>query len=165
MEMLNQQLVNVAQEVVAALKDRQWKITAAESLTAGMFQSTIASVAGASAIFDGGFVTYAASAKANLLKIDPQLIQQHGVVSSPVAGAMARNASQIMKAQIGVGLSGVAGPDSLEGHPAGTVWLGIAINGQVKTKCLHLDASQGRQAVRQQSVLEALRIVLNELEK
>lgn len=165
MEQLDQQLATLAQAVVDTLKARQWKITAAESLTAGMFQSTIASISGASNVFDGGFVTYAASAKANLLQIDPQLIQAYGVVSSQVAGAMASHSSQIMQSQVGVGLSGVAGPDTIEGHPAGTVWLGVAVNGQVTTKCLHLDASQGRQVVRQASVVEALRMVLNELEK
>lgn len=159
----NLRLVDV---VVAELKKRHWKITAAESLTGGLFQSTICSVPGASSVFNGGFVTYAAEAKEELLAIPEKIIDKYGVVSAEVAKAMAQHACQRMKATVGISFTGVAGPDSLENHPAGTVWLGLAIKGQkVLAKELHLAAYSGRQAIRQLSVQYGLQFLLTEMTK
>ncbi len=140
-------------ETVNLLKKDQLKITAAESLTAGLFQATIASVPGASNIFDGGFVTYADEVKVNLLGMDPKLIEQYTVVSGPVAQAMAELSSKKMKSDIGVGFTGVAGPDPLEGNPVGTVFIGAynAKNNKEIIKEFHYDGS--RQAIRIKAVL------------
>lgn len=157
--------LSLADQVVSLLKDRQLTITAAESLTGGMFQSTLCSVPGASTIFNGGFVTYAASAKEDLLGIESELIDKYGVVSSQTAAQMAQLSRQRMKADIGVGFTGVAGPDSLEGQPAGTVWLGLASDNDVITKELHLGAYNGRQAIRTLAVQYGLQMVYRALTK
>lgn len=152
--------------VVAKLKKLHWKLTAAESLTGGLFQSTICSVPGASNIFDGGFVTYAAKAKEELLTIPANTIDKYGVVSAEVAKSMAQQACQQMGATVGISFTGVAGPDSLEGHPAGTVWLGLAIKGhRTLAKELHLAPYIGRQAIRQLSVQYGLQFLLTEMVK
>jgi len=129
------------------------KITAAESLTAGLFQATIAAVPGASNVFDGGFVTYADKVKIDLLGMDPELIEQNTVVSAPVAQAMASLSAKKLSADIGVGLTGVAGPDPLEGNPVGTVFIGASNskNNEVIVKEFHFSGS--RQAIRLKSVL------------
>ncbi|GEO78395.1 CinA domain-containing protein [Companilactobacillus mindensis DSM 14500] len=147
------EFVDYPLQIVNYLKKDQLKITAAESLTAGMFQSTIAQVPGASNVFDGGFVTYADEVKVQLLGMDPQLIKQFTVVSAPVAQSMAKLSAQKLSADIGVGFTGVAGPDPLEGNPVGTVFIGTANrkNNQEIVKEFHFTGS--RQAIRNKSVL------------
>lgn len=113
------------------LKEKHKTITAAESLTAGLFQSSIADFSGASAVFNGGFVTYSIEEKSKMLHIPLEDLQEHGVVSHFTAEKMAEQSRLLTDADFGIGLTGVAGPDSLEGHPAGTVFIGIATREKV----------------------------------
>ena len=117
---------SLASVVVEELKKRQKSITAAESLTAGLFQATLADFSGVSAIFNGGFVTYSLEEKSKILDISEQELKEHGVVSEFTARKMAEQARIKTQSDYGVSLTGVAGPDSLEGHPAGTVFIGLA---------------------------------------
>ena len=117
---------SLASVVVEELKKRQKSITAAESLTAGLFQATLADFSGVSAIFNGGFVTYSLEEKSKMLEIAEQELKEHGVVSEFTARKMAEQARLKTQSDYGVSLTGVAGPDSLEGHPAGTVFIGLA---------------------------------------
>ena len=117
---------SLASVVVEGLKKRQKSITAAESLTAGLFQATLADFSGVSAIFNGGFVTYSLEEKSKMLDISDQELKEHGVVSEFTARKMAEQARLKTQSDYGVSLTGVAGPDSLEGHPAGTVFIGLA---------------------------------------
>ena len=117
---------SLASVVVEALKKRKKSITAAESLTAGLFQATLANFSGVSAIFNGGFVTYSLEEKSKMLDISEQELKKHGVVSEFTARKMAEQARLKTQSDYGVSLTGVAGPDSLEGHPAGTVFIGLA---------------------------------------
>ncbi|WP_237389401.1 nicotinamide-nucleotide amidohydrolase family protein [Companilactobacillus zhachilii] len=147
------QYSDFSKQTVDLLKQDELKITAAESLTAGLFQATVASVPGASNVFDGGFVTYADDVKVQLLGMDPQLITEFTVVSAPVAKSMAKLSAQKIRADIGVGFTGVAGPDPLEGNPVGTVFIG-AYNDKNNTEMVkefHFTGS--RQAIREKSVL------------
>ncbi|WP_423216205.1 competence/damage-inducible protein A [Streptococcus equinus] len=113
------------------LKQKHKTITAAESLTAGLFQSSIADFPGSSAVFNGGFVTYSIEEKAKMLQIPLKDLQEHGVVSHFTAEKMAEQSRLLTDADFGIGLTGVAGPDGLEGHPAGTVFIGIATKEKV----------------------------------
>ena len=117
---------SLASVVVEELKKRQKSITAAESLTAGLFQATLADFSGVSAIFNGGFVTYSLEEKSKMLDISEKELKEHGVVSEFTAQKMAEQARLKTQSDYGVSLTGVAGPDSLEGHPAGTVFIGLA---------------------------------------
>ena len=117
---------SLASVVVEELKKRQKSITAAESLTAGLFQATLADFSGVSAIFNGGFITYSLEEKSKMLDISEQELKEHGVVSEFTARKMAEQARIETQSDYGVSLTGVAGPDSLEGHPAGTVFIGLA---------------------------------------
>ena len=140
-------------QTVKVLNQTQFKMTPAESLTAGMFQATVATIPGASNVFDGGFVTYADSIKVKLLGMDPQLIEDNTVVSGPVALAMAKLSAEKVEADIGVGFTGVAGPDPLEGNPVGTVFISAynRTNNEKIVKEFHFSGS--RQAIREKSVL------------
>lgn len=122
---------NMARVVFDLLKEKHKTITAAESLTAGLFQSSIADFSGSSAVFNGGFVTYSIEEKSKMLHIPLKDLQEHGVVSHFTAEKMAEQSRLLTDADFGIGLTGVAGPDSLEGHPAGTVFIGIATREKV----------------------------------
>lgn len=122
---------SMARVVFDLLKQKHKTITAAESLTAGLFQSSIADFPGSSAVFNGGFVTYSIEEKAKMLQIPLKDLQEHGVVSHFTAEKMADQSRLLTDADFGIGLTGVAGPDGLEGHPAGTVFIGIATKEKV----------------------------------
>ncbi|WP_423218087.1 competence/damage-inducible protein A [Streptococcus equinus] len=122
---------SLARVVFDLLKQKHKTITAAESLTAGLFQSSIADFPGSSAVFNGGFVTYSIEEKAKMLQIPLKDLQEHGVVSHFTAEKMAEQSRLLTDADFGIGLTGVAGPDGLEGHPAGTVFIGIATKEKV----------------------------------
>ena len=146
---------SLANVVVHQLIAQHLTITGAESLTAGEFQSTIGSVPGVSAVFPGGFVTYANRAKHQLLGIPQHIIDTQGVVSEATAEEMAERARQLLDTDLALSFTGAAGPDSLEGHPAGTVWLGLAQRGQApQAKLMHFAGT--RSDVRMRSVLSGL---------
>lgn len=122
---------SLAQVTFELLKEKGKTVTAAESLTAGLFQSNLADFAGASQVFKGGFVTYSIEEKAKMLQIPLADLQQHGVVSDFTAEKMAEQARRLTGADFGLGLTGVAGPEELENQPAGTVFIGLATKDEV----------------------------------
>ena len=149
---------SLVQLVVDQLKEEGKTITAAESLTAGMFQADLASIPGASQILKGGFVTYSMEAKSSLLQISLEELEFHGVVSSFTAERMASQARLITQSDIGVSLTGVAGPDSLEGQPAGTVFIGLATEENVWSVKVNV-GGRSRSDVRRIACLHALNLV------
>ena len=144
--------------VVDLLKEKKLKITAAESLTGGAFQSLLASVSGVSATFDGGVVTYSNESKTKVLGVSPDTIKQYGVVSEACSIEMAEGVKQLYGTDIAISFTGVAGPETLENQPAGTVWIGLAVTGQ-KTiaKCFHF--GRNRNGNREQAALSGLEMV------
>ena len=117
---------SLASIVVEELKRQGKTITAAESLTAGLFQARVADFSGASSIFKGGFVTYSLEEKSKMLDIPTKDLEEQGVVSEFTAKKMAEQARIKTQSDFGISLTGVAGANSLEGHPAGTVFIGLA---------------------------------------
>ena len=149
---------SLASVVVEELKKRKKSITAAESLTAGLFQATLADFSGVSAIFNGGFVTYSLEEKSKMLDISEQELKKHGVVSEFTAKKMAEQARIKTQSDYGVSLTGVAGPDSLEGHPAGTVFIGLAHAKETEVIKANI-AGRSRADVRQIAVMHAFNLV------
>ena len=149
---------SLASVVVEELKKRQKSITAAESLTAGLFQATLADFSGVSAIFNGGFVTYSLEEKSKMLDISEQELKEHGVVSEFTAQKMAEQARLKTQSDYGVSLTGVAGPDSLEDHPAGTVFIGLAHAKGTEVIKANI-AGRSRADVRQIAVMHAFNLV------
>ena len=106
---------------------RQWMLTTAESCTGGMIAAACTDLAGSSAWFERGFVTYSNEAKSDMLGVPAELIATHGAVSEPVARAMASGALQHSKAQVALSVTGIAGPSGgSPDKPVGTVWFGWA---------------------------------------
>ena len=149
---------SLASVVVEELKKRKKSITAAESLTAGLFQATLADFSGVSAIFNGGFVTYSLEEKSKMLDISEQELKKHGVVSEFTAKKMAEQARIKTQSDYGVSLTGVAGPDRLEGHPAGTVFIGFAHAKGTEVIKANI-AGRSRADVRQIAVMHAFNLV------
>ncbi|MDG3141965.1 competence/damage-inducible protein A [Streptococcus suis] len=149
---------SLAKVTVDLLKASGKSITAAESLTAGLFQSMIADFQGASEIFAGGFVTYSLGQKAAMLGISETDLTSHGVVSEFTAKAMAQAAREKVGADIAVSLTGVAGPDELENHPVGTVFIGLATSDGVQAKQVAI-GGRSRSDIRYIAVLHALNMI------
>ncbi|MCK7660282.1 CinA family protein [Corynebacterium antarcticum] len=157
----------LAAEVVAALSARGQTVAFCESLTAGLASASLARVPGASAVLRGGLVTYATDLKISLAGVPQDLVARHGVISPDCAEAMAVGARDRCSASWGVGLTGVAGPDSQEGHPVGEVWIGLAFpDGGVAASRAAGSGPEGgllsgnREAIRAAAVSEALRGLL-----
>lgn len=153
---------SLASLVVEELKKRQISITAAESLTAGLFQASLADFSGVSAIFKGGFVTYSLEEKAKMLDIPQAELEIHGVVSTYTAEKMAEQAREKTASDIGISLTGVAGPESLEGHPAGTVFIGLSQASGTEVIRVNI-GGRSRTDVRKIAVMHAFNLVLKAL--
>ena len=137
------------------LQDRGWMLATAESCTGGMIAAACTDLAGSSAWFERGLVTYSNEAKTELLGVDAELIRTHGAVSEPVARAMAAGAVARSHARVSVAVTGVAGPSGgSAAKPVGTVWFGWALPGRLESQCMHFPGD--RAAVRQATVLHAL---------
>ena len=149
---------SLASVVVEELKKKKQTITAAESLTAGLFQATLADFSGASTIFKGGFVTYSLEEKAKMLDIPQVELEEYGVVSAFTAEKMANQARLKTKSDFGISLTGVAGPDSLEGHPAGTVFIGLSQASGTEVIQVNI-AGRSRADVRKIAVMHAFNLV------
>ncbi|MGT2930087.1 competence/damage-inducible protein A [Streptococcus dentasini] len=148
--------------VFELLRSKGKTITAAESLTAGLFQSTLAEFSGVSSVFNGGFITYSIEEKARMLDLSLSELRTHGVVSAFTAEQMAQGARRQTGADIAVSLTGVAGPDSLEGHPAGTVFIGLSTQQGIISRQLKI-SGRSRSDVREIAVLHAFNLVRNAL--
>ena len=99
----------------------------------------------------GGVVCYTNEVKRNVLHVKQQTIEEKGVISPQCAEELAINVSQLMKSDIGISFTGVAGPDDMEGHPVGTVYIGIAMKGRpVQVEKLNLGGT--RDSIRERSV-------------
>jgi len=160
-------LTAVETEVLAladALRRRGWHLASAESCTGGLIAAACTAVAGSSDWFERGFVSYSNDAKTEMLGVDPALIAAHGAVSEAVAEAMARGAVDRAGVELGVAVTGIAGPGgATPGKPVGLVWLAVARRGAgvgIQVRAERLQLGGGRAAVREQTVRLALRRLL-----
>lgn len=151
---------DLASEVLDAAKARGWKIATAESCTGGMIAAALTDVAGSSAVFDRGFVTYSYPSKTDMLGVTSGDLQEHGAVSEPVARQMAAGALENSQADVVVAVTGVAGPGADGAKPEGMVWFSLATSSGVTTREMQFGAL-GREAVRLATVEVALKMLLN----
>ena len=112
--------------LIDALRNHSQTISFCESLTAGLACARLADVPGASDVLRGGLVTYATDLKVSLAGVREDVVARDSVVSTAVAREMARGCRTACGSDWAVSLTGVAGPDSQDGHPAGEVWIGLA---------------------------------------
>ena len=138
----------IEESVIKLLREKGMTFSAAESCTGGELAKRFTDMPGASAFFKGGVVTYTNEAKAKLLGIDPALIEEKGAVSYEVAKAMAENVRTLLGTDIGVGVTGLAGPDGDGVHEVGTVFVSLAVEGETFVKELHMGAMRTRSFIR-----------------
>ena len=139
-------------KIVRALGERGLTLSTAESCTGGLVAKRITDVSGCSDVFMGSCVTYANEAKMRYLGVSAESIAECGVVSERVASEMSRGVAETNAAQVGVGITGIAGPTGgSEKKPVGTVCFGFFINGEVHTSTVGF-GDIGRTAVREASV-------------
>lgn len=157
--MTDSELMQLSDKIGRALKARGATVTTAESCTGGWIAKAITDIAGSSAWFERGFVTYSNEAKSQMIGVSEATLRDNGAVSEPVVVEMAIGALRAARADYAISVSGVAGPDggSVE-KPVGTVWFGVAsVNGQGVTRreCFAGD----REAVRRQATAYALNLL------
>lgn len=154
--MTESELMQLSEQVGLALKARGATVTTAESCTGGWVAKVITDIAGSSAWFERGFVTYSNEAKAQMIGVREETLAQHGAVSEPVVVEMAIGALKAARADYAVSISGIAGPDGgSEEKPAYTVWFAFATargEGITRRECFSGD----RDAVRRQATAYAL---------
>lgn len=138
----------VEERVIQLLREKNMRFAAAESCTGGEVSKRFTDIPGASAFFLGGAVTYTNQAKARILGIDPALIEREGAVSEQVARAMAERIREICGADIGLGVTGLAGPDGDGVHEVGTVFVSMAVEGETFVRALKLGRFRTRSFIR-----------------
>lgn len=144
--------------VVDLLRERGLTLALAESCTGGLLSARLTDVPGASAVLERGFVTYANRAKVEETGVDPALLERHGAVSEEVAVALAAGARRVAGADVGVGITGIAGPDGGTAEkPVGLVF--VAVDGAAGTRVRRSIFPGGRERVRFQATQVALEML------
>ena len=152
-------LHDLASEVIASYREKKWRIVTAESCTGGLVAGALTAVAGSSAVFERGFVTYSNEAKVDLLGVLPDMLESHGAVSGEVAEAMAAGALEYSLADVALSLTGIAGPDGgTLNKPVGLVFLALARrDGSVFHMRCQFKGT--RDQIRFEAVMEGLRLL------
>jgi len=150
--------MTTAADILALATAKGVMITTAESCTGGLISGALTDIAGSSAMFDRGFVTYSNAAKTDLLGVPATMIETHGAVSEEVAAAMAQGALARSAAQIAVSVTGVAGPGGSDAKPEGMVCFGLATAQGVLVETVQFGAI-GRANVRAKTVEHALGMI------
>ncbi|MBR5539830.1 MAG: competence/damage-inducible protein A [Clostridia bacterium] len=147
----------LANRVVSLLTEKERKIATAESCTAGLLSGRLTEVPGVSSVFECGIAAYSKEIKHQMLGVPESILEERGAVSPETAGAMAVGARRVGGADIGIGITGVAGPDSSEGKAVGTVYVALADEKRVWVKKVfagHCD--EDREYIRHMATLYAL---------
>ena len=156
--------MSIAQQVIRAAHQAGVMIATAESCTGGMLAAALTEIAGASAVFDRGFITYSYASKPEVLGVSPETVATFGAVSAEVAAQMASGALAHSDADIAVAITGIAGPVEGSDKPEGRVWFAIATRESVEPMGREFGAI-GRAKVRQASVEQALCLLLGAIKR
>jgi nicotinamide-nucleotide amidase len=152
----------LAQQVGERLRQHGQWLAVAESCTGGLLGAALTDVPGSSAFFLGGIICYADRVKVDLLRVPETTLRQHGAVSEQTAAAMAEGVRQLLQADIGVSITGVAGPDAEESKPAGLTFIGMAAADASTTHRFQWHGD--RWDNRRRSVIAALELLVRALE-
>lgn len=147
-------------EAVGLLKEKNMTVSTAESCTGGLAAAYITAVSGSSAVFELGMTSYSCRVKRDILGVDGETLEEKGAVSRETAGQMAENIRKKAGSDIGLSVTGVAGPDGSEGHPPGLVYIAAAYNGGVLVKELNINPLS-REYVRETVVSELFKLAID----
>ena len=150
-------MTSLCSEVLTLLQGKT--LVTAESLTGGGIGSALTAISGSSAVYKGGVICYTNWVKENILGVPGEVLERGGAVSEPVAKAMAEGVRKLLKADVAVAVTGLAGPGGDEyGNPVGTVCIGYADEGFSLSRTFYFEGD--REAVRNQTIVKALEMVL-----
>lgn len=155
--------MSLAERLLSAATQARVTIATAESCTGGMIAAAITDIAGSSAVFDRGFVTYSNAAKQAMLGVRPETLDLHGAVSEEVAREMAEGALARSDAGLAVAVTGIAGPGGSGFKPEGRVCFALARTGQPTLVETVEFGAIGRANVRRATVDRALGLMLQAL--
>lgn len=129
--------------LIPLLKEKNLTIGTAESCTGGNMAHEITAMAGSSAYFKGGIVSYCNEVKHTVLGVSEEDLARYGAVSQPVVEQMARGAMRVLECDCAVATSGIAGPGgAVPGKPVGTVWIAAAYHEHVVSRCFHFSSDR-----------------------
>lgn len=161
---MRKKLRNLLEDTGNLLRKKGWTISATESCTGGLISAYLTSIPGSSDYFKGGIIAYSNEVKTHILSVSPQTIEKFGAVSEETVGEMARGVKKLLKTEVGISCSGIAGPGGgTEKKPVGTVALGVDIPKKIITNIVHLEGD--RNNIRKLSVIRVLEILKNLLEE
>lgn len=156
-------LATAARRLGEALRERGWRLATAESSTGGLIGHAITMIPGSSDYYPGGVITYSNRAKENELQIPAGLIAAHGAVSADVAAAMAEGVRRRFDAELGIGVTGIAGPEGgSEAKPVGMHWIGVSLGGRL-TRVEHRVFGHDREGNKAAAAVLALELALAEV--
>lgn len=154
--------MTLEEQVVKKLTEMNYTITTAESCTGGMLAGTIVNVAGASAIYNEGYITYSNEAKHRLLGVASETLEAYGAVSKQTAKEMAEGVAKCAKANVGLSTTGIAGPGGgTPEKPVGLIYIGCCINGNTIVQECRFQGT--REENREKTVQSALKLLLQKL--
>lgn len=157
---MNYEVTHAANALIRLCIERKLTIATAESCTGGLVAGALTAVPGSSAVLDRGFVTYSNDAKREMLGVPAATLKQYGEVSRQTAEAMARGALSKAKVDLAVSITGIAGPGGATADkPVGLVHFAAASRAGTSMHAAKRYGDIGRDNVRQQSVLQALRML------
>lgn len=138
-------------EALKKLGEKNWTLASAESLTGGLFSERMTSISGSGEHMRGSIVTYHDNIKEHVLGVDTDVLQKHGAISEQCARQMAEKIKEKFNTTVGISFTGVAGPNTAEGHPVGHVFVGLAIEGK-ETVVHELNLQGTREGIRKRTV-------------
>lgn len=151
--------MELEEQVVEKLIEKNWKITTAESCTGGLLAGRILNVSGASSVYEEGHITYSNEAKEKILNVSHDILEKYGAVSIHTAEQMAIGAAKVANADVALSTTGIAGPTGgTKDKPVGLIYVSCYISGDVYSKELHLKGS--REENRAKTVEMALELFL-----
>ncbi len=161
-ESLQKEIEQRSKDVIKKATDKSLQLSTAESCTGGLIAGSLTAIAGSSAVVQGGVVSYSNDVKQGVLGVSQTDLASKGAVSSEVAQQMCEGSRKLLKTDIAVSVTGIAGPGGGSAEkPVGTVWFGVASAAGTKSEVKHFDGD--REQVRLQTVLYALELFEREL--
>ncbi len=157
-------MIELSSKIVSVLNDRSLTISTAESCTGGLISKSLTDVSGASSVFWGGVVSYDNSVKENVLGVKRETLLSQGAVCYDTACQMAVGVKSLLKTDIGISTTGIAGPGGgTPDKPVGTVYVGVAYNDKVEGFLLSIDPSLSRDEIRNEATRRLLTITYEKI--
>jgi nicotinamide-nucleotide amidase len=136
-------ILDSVKDIVVKFTKNNIKLAIAESCTGGYISNAITNISGASKVFERGIICYSNNSKIDLLNVDPESINQHGAVSDTVAKQLANNIRVLSKVDVGIGITGIAGPTGgTPEKPVGLVYIGFSTFNETFVEKHHFDVDR-----------------------